>query len=1286
MERRFSVWALAALMVLAVSVVPAGAQHAAWDSAAQNGAYFLELFAVGGIVGPATGPPVPVSDSDTVDSPVIAGDWAGGVPGWFDDWGCIALALRAGEALGYPTLAHLASRVGPPPNLAGDVAGNYSVDDAIELGSAVVWPSPPAPGPGASGLDDIFPVVGGVPTHGSARPLDLAFLAQSAGVGSDGVPSNARAAVQWGEMKGSAAAAHNPVAGWRSAVWGDFSAYASLAALGGWWNANNTAWGVAQLANFGQAISLLDPPFLAATPTLSAHLEAALTSLTAGNCDPLYYFALGLAVREFARENDIARLNAWVPVLLAGAQVVGPNQYAWFNPTCPPTTCDKVLNTAGAMIGLDAVSESFYATHIKNGGNYLVATQVPTGPSPSAAWCVDERDQWPTLALMKLLEDNTAPSVVIDSPVPGQTICCNSVTIQATVTDNVDVQKVEFYLNGALLATDTTAPFEYVLDTHATSDCDHLIEVWGYDYAGHLTKASAAVVIDNTPPVVVKFNQPATALQCVSGTFIVDVDAADSKDVCAVEFGVAKGANPVTWVYTDTSGPPWTWTWDTTDTMGGIVGECTHTLYARAKDCCYPTPNVSANLTIQVRVDNTGPTVSLDPPMNTETCLQDTETFVVTATDAKCGVAQVEFTLGSLSNVDTSAPYSWTVNTNALPDGAVTLTYKAKDNAGNYSSTGTKNYKVNNQGPSVAITAPGAGAIVSGASVTLSATASDADWSVKNVKFYLDSLANLIATDPIAPYNVLWDSTTTTDGAHTIIAVATDNSDVLGCGVARTSQATRNIVVDNTAPPAPTITSPASGATVCGVVNVNVTATDPGSGIKEVAVYLDSVAPANLLGVDTTSPYTVVWNTALTSNGAHNLIARATDNLNQSTNSAPLPVTVDNASDPVVTWTNPLNNTDVSGTVNLQVTATDPNGVTKVEFYVETAKVGEDTSSPYSVSWNSATVSDCSHTLKAKATDLCGRTKEATITVGIDNTAPVITITSPAAGSTVRGYLTPANLAKVTITASATEQHGAAGTNIYVQVWHTAPGVPYMITSYSQPGLSFSTVWNTGPSDSGTTEVRVYGIDGLGNSGAASPVVRSFTVNNASFDDVAYNYWSWLYIERIRRVNVTQGCSATPPLFCPAGNVTRAQMAVFICRAKGLPPDTTPPQVFQDVPPSYWAYGYIQALYRAGITSGCTYDPISGIRNYCPEDPVTRAQMAVFLCRAISAPPISPCTGVFSDVPVGYWACGYVEKIYALGITTGCATSPLRYCPNDNIRRDQMAVFLVRTFSIGPPP
>ena len=151
-------------------------------------------------------------------------------------------------------------------------------------------------------------------------------------------------------------------------------------------------------------------------------------------------------------------------------------------------------------------------------------------------------------------------------------------------------------------------------------------------------------------------------------------------------------------------------------------------------------------------------------------------------------------------------------------------------------------------------------------------------------------------------------------------------------------------------------------------------------------------------------------------------------------------------------------------------------------------------------------------------------------------------------------------------------------------------------------------------------------------------------------------------------------------MYCPEDIVTRDQMAVFLGRGIHGSSFSPPPAtgIFNDVPPTRWAANWIEQFYRDGITSGCPFP------NFCPSSTVNRDQMAIFLLRAKHGssytPP--PAKGIFADVPATRWAAAWIEQLYNEGITAGCATSPLKYCPDSPVTRAEMAKFLVRTFGL----
>jgi len=176
----------------------------------------------------------------------------------------------------------------------------------------------------------------------------------------------------------------------------------------------------------------------------------------------------------------------------------------------------------------------------------------------------------------------------------------------------------------------------------------------------------------------------------------------------------------------------------------------------------------------------------------------------------------------------------------------------------------------------------------------------------------------------------------------------------------------------DTTPPSVNITSPSNGATVSGTVTIAASATD-NVGVTKVEFYINN----NKVGEDTSSPYEYSWNTTGYSNGTYSLKAIAYDAAGNSAVDNDTSVTVSNSSSgdttpPSVNITSPSNGATVSGTVTIAASASDNVGVTKVEFYINNNKVGEDTSSPYEYSWNTTGYSNGTYSLKAIAYDAAG--------------------------------------------------------------------------------------------------------------------------------------------------------------------------------------------------------------------------------------------------------------------------------------------------------------------------
>jgi hypothetical protein len=120
---------------------------------------------------------------------------------------------------------------------------------------------------------------------------------------------------------------------------------------------------------------------------------------------------------------------------------------------------------------------------------------------------------------------------------------------------------------------------------------------------------------------------------------------------------------------------------------------------------------------------------------------------------------------------------------------------------------------------------------------------------------------------------------------------------------------------------------------------------------------------------------------------------------------------------------------------------------------------------------------------------------------------------------------------------------------------------------------------------------------------------------------------------------------------------------------------------FLDVPSNDPFYTDIGKLAARGVTVGC------GGGNYCPNDPVTREQMAAFIMRAkgeFSPPP--PATQRFNDVPPGNPFYSFIDRLAVLNITLGCTPDHLFYCPTAPVLREQMSAFILRGLGEFNPP
>lgn len=276
--------------------------------------------------------------------------------------------------------------------------------------------------------------------------------------------------------------------------------------------------------------------------------------------------------------------------------------------------------------------------------------------------------------------------------------------------------------------------------------------------------------------------------------------------------------------------------------------------------------------------------------------------------------------------------------------------------------------------PTVSITAPTEGATVTGSTV-VSANASDAV-GIAGVQFKLDG-NNLGSEDTTSPYSVSWDTVSTTNGNHILIALARDTANN------QTTSTAVNVTVNN--PPVITIIQPVEGASITGTtVNVVYTVSGDLTSADHAHLYLDNWERQK--DVDFDGAYTFE-NVPV---GTHTLrmkIAAADHTELSQEDVVTFATTAPDTEPPVVSISSPVNEATVSGTITITAGVTDNTAVAGVQFKVDGLNQGaEDTTAPYSVSWNTTSVANGNHIITAVARDTSSNSSTSTpVNVTVNN-------------------------------------------------------------------------------------------------------------------------------------------------------------------------------------------------------------------------------------------------------------------------------------------------------------
>ncbi len=483
-------------------------------------------------------------------------------------------------------------------------------------------------------------------------------------------------------------------------------------------------------------------------------------------------------------------------------------------------------------IGIDSISPYSMAYTPIDGSHKLIAIAY------------DNKNAKTTSSTVEILAlNNFLPEISITAPKMAR---LEKVRIDATATDSDGtIKMVSFYIDSILVGKDSIAPFNFEWNTKLGK---HFIYAVAMDDKGGKTSSNKETieVITNIAPVVSIITPISNASFYTDSTIVINASASDADgEIKKVEFFVddkSIGIDSVT---------PYTASYK------AVAGN--HFIIAVATDN-QQTVTTSSSININV-ITNINPEVTIISP-STNSIIITGSTLVInaTASDKNGNVTKVEFFVdGTSVGIDSITPYS--ANYIAV-EGKHTIEAVATDNQKARTTSASINIEVKtNIEPEVAIITPTTNTkIITGSTLVINATASDANGNVKKVEFFVDGKS--IGIDSVIPYTANYIGIA---GKHIITAVATDNQK----GVTTSTNVSID-VIDNQLPII-NISNYFQTIYKSDVVKITANATDKDGTISEVEFFMDSLS----IGVDQNAPYMIDW---IASAGIHHVKAVAKDN------------------------------------------------------------------------------------------------------------------------------------------------------------------------------------------------------------------------------------------------------------------------------------------------------------------------------------------------------------------------------------------------------------------------
>lgn len=201
-------------------------------------------------------------------------------------------------------------------------------------------------------------------------------------------------------------------------------------------------------------------------------------------------------------------------------------------------------------------------------------------------------------------------------------------------------------------------------------------------------------------------------------------------------------------------------------------------------------------------------------------------------------------------------------------------------------------------------------------------------------------------------------------------------------------------------------------------------------------------------------------------------------------------------------------------------------------------------------------------------------------------------------------------------------------------------------------------------------------------SGSPRGCIDSLSDNDAPSDDVFPGRYTDVAgshrpaVLSLLGSGIPDGTECASDRFCPNDALNRWELAVWLIRVlDGVDPDSTFATWFVDIDPHMWWAPHVHRMAELELSRGCTANPA----RFCPDNPVTRAQIATLMARAFD---LGDHSGVdYTDVPHSPHSAN-IETVSALGLIEECGVNPLRFCPDQVTTRAQASTILWRLLDL----